>query len=140
MTIDSSVIIAFLRENEEKHKQCKKLFENIINGQHVALEPYIVLIEVISAIRRRTNSKTLAEKVKEDLQNLDNIFFFELVKSRAEQSSEISANLGVRGMDAIVIQIAKENNSILITLDKEMEEKAKSVVKIKNVDEIIANI
>ncbi len=45
-------------------------------------------------------------------------------------------NLGVRGMDAIIIQTAKEFNVPLITLDKEMIEKAKSFVNIRAVDDL----
>ena len=60
-------------------------------------------------------------------------------KIRVELDIEIidmAINLGVRGMDAIVIQIAKEFNVPLITFDKEMIEKAKSFVDIRAVDDL----
>ena len=66
---------------------------------------------------------------------LDAINFMDLESTRASNASEIAMNLGVRGMDAIVIQIAKEFNVPLITLDKEMIEKAKSFVDISAVDD-----
>ena len=48
--------------------------------------------------------------------------------SSATDAAEIAANIGVRGMDAIVIQVAKEYGIPLVTLDKEMLEKAAGVV------------
>lgn len=39
----------------------------------------------------------------------------------------------MRGMDAIVVQIAKEFDAILVSLDNEMIEKAKGIVKVKSV-------
>ncbi len=56
ITIDSSVIIAALREQEPKHKECKSLLQKVKNGDYIAIEPYIVLIEVTAAIKRRTGS------------------------------------------------------------------------------------
>ena len=37
LTLDSSVIVAALREQEEKHELCKKLLERVKEGEFVAL-------------------------------------------------------------------------------------------------------
>ena len=68
LTLDSSVIVAALRENEEKHAVCKKLLEDVKNGKYIGIEPFSVLIEVVAAIRRRTGNKVLAEQIAIDLQ------------------------------------------------------------------------
>jgi len=36
----------------------------------------------------------------------------------------------MKGMDAVVVQVAKENNRTLITFDEEMAEKARAAVKV----------
>ena len=136
LTLDSSVIVAALRENEEKHAVCKKLLEDVKNGKYIGIEPFSVLIEVVAAIRRRTGNKVLAEQIAIDLQNIDTIHFMELIKSRALAAMEIAGEIGVRGMDAIVIQIAKEYDATLVTLDKEMANKAKRTVVVKDVNDI----
>jgi len=41
-------------------------------------------------------------------------------------------------MDAVVVQIAFEFGTTLISLDEEMMKKAKSIVKTKTVDEFLA--
>ena len=78
VTLDSSIIVAALREQEEKHEECKRLLGKVKDGSFIAKE------------------------------------------------------IGVRGMDAIVVQTAKEFGSILISLDGEMVKRAKSVVAVKN--------
>jgi len=97
-------------------------------GRHVAIEPYTVLVEITAAVKRRTASKELALRVKDDLLAINTIHFVDLDISSATDAAEIAANIGVRGMDAIVIQVAKEYGIPLVTLDKEMLEKAAGVV------------
>ncbi|MDW7774896.1 MAG: type II toxin-antitoxin system VapC family toxin [Methanosarcinales archaeon] len=134
--LDSSVIVAALRKQEVHHEAAKNLLEAIKDGEHIAIEPYIVLIEIVAAIKRRTGSTELANRVKNGFLDIDTINFMDLESTRASDASEIAMNLGVRGMDAIVIQIAKEFNVPLITLDKEMIEKAKSFIDISAVEDL----
>ncbi|MCL7475551.1 MAG: type II toxin-antitoxin system VapC family toxin [ANME-2 cluster archaeon] len=134
--LDSSVIVAALRKQEVHHEVARNLLESIKDGEHIAIEPYIVLIEIVAAIKRRTGSTELANRVKNDFLAIDTINFMDLESTRASDASEIAMNLGVRGMDAIVIQIAKEFNVPLITLDKEMIEKAKSFIDISAVEDL----
>ncbi len=136
ITLDSSVIVAALREQEEKHEECKRLLEKVKDGNFIALEPYIVLVEVVAAIKRRTGSTPLGERVKNDLQDIDTINFLDLDLVRADEAANIAKEIGVRGMDAIVIQIAKEFDSFLVSLDGEMVKRAKSVVTVKDVEDL----
>ena len=64
------------------------------------------------------------------------INFLDLDLVRADEAANIAKEIGVRGMDAIVVQIAKEFGSILISLDGEMVKRAKSVVTVKNVGDL----
>jgi len=137
LTLDSSVIIAALREQEEKHRECLRLLEKIKDAEYIAVEPYTVLVEVVAAIRRRTGFEQLAERVKNDLQGIDSIHFLDLESDRANEASDIAKNSGVRGMDAIVIQIAKEFNATLVSLDNEMTAKAEGIVEVKSVDPLV---
>lgn len=137
LTLDSSVIIAALREQEKKHRECITLLEKIKNAEYVAVEPYTTLVEIVAAIRRRTGSKQLAERVKNNLQEIDSIYFLDLESNRANEASDIAKKSGMRGMDAIVVQITKEFNATLVSLDDEMIAKAEGIVKVKSVDTLI---
>lgn len=136
ITIDSCIIVAALLDTEKKHIECRNLFEKVKNGEYIAIEPYIVLVEIVAAIKRRTGSSYLAERVKEDLCDINSIVFLDFVSTRAHQAADIAQEIGVRGMDAIVIQIAKEFNVPLVSLDREMLERSKSIILTRDVEEL----
>ena len=136
LTLDSSIIIAALRQQESKHSECRSLVERVKDGEFIALEPYTVLVEVVAAVRRRTGDKDLASRVRNDLQDIETLNFLELTSIRARSASEIAEEIGVRGMDAIVIQVASEFNVPLISLDADMIDRAKPLVK----TELIENL
>jgi predicted nucleic acid-binding protein len=135
ITIDSCIIVAALLDKEKKYIECRNLLEKVKNGEYIAIEPYIVLVEVVAAIKRRTGSSYLAERVKQDLCNINSIVFLDISSTRAHQAADIAQEIGVRGMDAIVIQIAKEFNAPLVSLDREMLERSKSIIVTKDVED-----
>lgn len=89
--------------------------------------PYSVLVEVVAAVRRRTGSEDLAFAVKKELLETDSLSFVVLDAESAEHAADIAARTGVRGMDALVIQVAEEYDAHLITFDEEMLKKAAKV-------------
>ena len=135
ITIDSCIIVAALFDKEKKYIVCRNLLEKVKNGEYIAIEPYIVLVEVVAAIKRRTGSSHLAERVKQDLCDINSIVFLDISSTRAHQAADIAQETGVRGMDAIVIQIAKEFNSPLVSLDREMLERSKSIIVARDVED-----
>jgi predicted nucleic acid-binding protein len=137
LTLDSSIFVAALRKEEERYNECKTLLDSIVNHTYQAIEPYSVLIEVIAAVRRRTGSKEFAKEIEKGLQEISSIIFLELIRYRVKEASSIAINTGLKGMDAIVVQVAKEMDSFLVSLDDDMIKKAKPIVKVKSLDELI---
>ncbi|MFC1715313.1 type II toxin-antitoxin system VapC family toxin [Candidatus Poribacteria bacterium] len=135
VTLDSSVIIAALRRQEEKHSQCRLLLEKVKDAQYTSIQPYTVLVEVAAAIKRRTNSESLAIEVKNLLQSMDTMNFVELGTLRADSAAEVAAKTGLRGMDAVVVQVAQEFDATLVTLDLEMIDKAEHIVNVRGAEE-----
>jgi predicted nucleic acid-binding protein len=123
LTIDSSVIIASLLENESRHGEAMRIWDAVITGGDVAIMPYSVFVEVVAAIRRRTGSEELANEVKEELLKIENVSFVILDQRAAEDAADIAIQNGVRGMDALVMQTAKEYETELVTFDDEMMKK-----------------
>ena len=130
LTLDSSVIIAALREQEPKHKEAVQLLKSIVDGKYIVVMPYTVLTEVVSAVKRRTGSTELAIRIENDLESITTMYFLEMTKSRIKEANKIAREYGLKGMDAIVVQIAKEHNASLITLDGQMSKLAVKTVKV----------
>lgn len=136
ITLDSSVIIAALRKQEEHYQASRVLLEKVKDGLYIAIEPYTVLVEIAAAIRRRTDSQRLSERIAKDLQAIDTIYFLDLDAARAKRATEIAQRFAVRGMDAIVIQIAEEFSATLVSLDTEMLKKVKRLIETREPDKV----
>lgn len=129
LTIDSSVIISSLLKNESRHKEALVIWEDVLKGKCFAINPFSVLVEVVAAIRRRTGLASLAMEVKKALIDTENVSFVILDDKSAIEAAEIAAKTGLRGMDALVVQVAREYDTELISFDKEMLKKAKAILK-----------
>lgn len=125
LTVDSSVIVSSLIENEPRHKQALKIWSTVLAGKNVAIMPYSVFVEVVAAVRRRTGSQGLAREVGEHLLKIETVFFVVLDDKSAKDAAEIAVSVrtGVRGMDALVLQVVQDFNTELITFDEEMLKK-----------------
>lgn len=139
LTVDSSVFIAALRPTESLHDQCRQLFEHVIKGQYEVFVPYSVLVEVVAAAFRRTGSRQFARTVHSQLLQIPSIHFLDLVKSRASQACELAMASGLRGMDALVLQVAREMGTTLVSLDDEFVELAKRVARTQSVRSLVAS-
>ena len=128
LTVDSSVIISSLLEQESRHKEASEIWHRVLSGKHFSVMPLSVLVEVVAAIRRRTGSEDLAREVKKALLDADAVSFIVLDEQAAEDAAEIAAKTAVRGMDALVIQVAKEFGTELISFDQEMMTKSAMVL------------
>jgi len=129
LTVDSSVIISSLLKNEARHKEALAIWEGILKGKSFAIMPLSILVEVVAAIKRRTGSEELAVAIKKELVSTNNVSFVILDDKAAIEAADIAAKTGLRGMDAIVVQVAKEFDTELISFDEEMMKKAKVVLK-----------
>ena len=127
LTIDSSVIIASLLKKEPRHKEALEIWNAVLSGRNVAVMPYSVLVEVVAAIKRRTGSESLAMQVKQELLNIEAISFVILDDKSAVEAADLAAKMGVRGMDALLIQVAKEFGTELISFDEEMMLKSRII-------------
>ena len=125
VTVDSSVIISSMLSQEARHVEACDLWNNVLVGKWFAVVPYSILVEVVAAIRRRTGSEDLARQTKKELLSIQSLSFVVLDDASAKKAADLAAKTGLRGMDALVVQVAKEYKSELLSFDKEMLEKAK---------------
>lgn len=124
VTVDSSVIISSLLPQEARNQEACDLWNNVLTGNWFAVMPYSILVEVVAAVRRRTGSEDLAKLVKKQLLSIQSLSFVVLDDASAKKAAEVAAKTGLRGMDALVVQVVKEYKTQLITFDKEMLLKA----------------
>lgn len=105
--------------------------EKIFLGQYHVTTSAIVHVEVCGSISRRVGMNK-ATSVKNQLirwENMNLIAYRELTRKRREVATELTVKLKMRGMDAMVVQVAKEKGRVLITFDEKMAEKDRAAVE-----------
>lgn len=120
LLLDSSVIISYLIETEIYSNLAKNIWEFVIQNEIRIILPYTILIEIVSAISRRTQNSSLVKEVENSLLNLQLIPFVELNKNRTAKVCSSARKYGLRGMDVIIVQVSEEFKAQLITFDKEI--------------------
>lgn len=137
LVVDSSVLVAAFRPQERDWPAALKLLQSIENGEIVVIVPVTVIIEVVAAIRRRTGQPKLAALAAEKLLSLTGFSFVDVSAFRLIRYLSLAETIGLRGMDVIVVGVAREFDAPLITLDREMIDRAPDDVRVTDLSEVI---
>jgi len=131
-TLDSSVLVSALVKEDVFRTTARRIMEKIFEGQYHVTTSAIVPVEVCGSISRRAgvNKAILAKNQLLKWESMNLIAYSELTGKRREEATELAIKLKMSGMDAIVVQTAKEKKAVLVTFDEEMAEKAKTAVKV----------
>jgi len=132
VTLDSSVFISAFVEGDKFRPKARRIIEKVFSGEYRVVTSATVLVEICGAIARRAGAEK-AFLVKEHLakwEDMNLINWSELTRERMDEAAKLAVELKLKGMDAIVVQVAKEKNRALITFDEEIAEKAKTIVKV----------
>jgi predicted nucleic acid-binding protein len=132
VTLDSSVFVSAFVRGEEHNQVARLIMKKVFDGDLHIVTSAIVPVEVAGAIARKA-SAAAAKKAIAQMQrwrDMKLIEYSELTEYRSRASAEVAAFLRVKGMDAIVIQTAKERRNTLVTFDDEMAAKAKGIAKV----------
>lgn len=128
LVVDSSILVGALVDGQSDHAVCQQFFRSL-TPEITLVAPLVVMVEVVGAVRRRTGSEHLAQ-VTYNVLNRSAISFVAVTKLRARRASHVAIQRELRGMDAVVVAAAQEFRAILVTLDSEMIERAKTLVPI----------
>src|SRR5437588_2908256 len=128
LVIDSNIFVSSLNPNDVIHAECYPLFEKLLNHEIEAVCPALVLVETTCALRRRTNSEVLARRIYKNLALLPAINWLDISLAVAERACLIGTATGLRGGDAIILQVAEQYGIPLVTKDREMKTKALSTI------------
>lgn len=108
LVIDSNIFVSSLDPKDIFHSECYPIFEKVLSSEIEALCPTIVLVETTCVIRRRTNSEEIALSIYKNLTQLPSINWLDITLDVAERACMLGSKTGLKGGDAIVIQVAEE--------------------------------
>jgi len=132
VTLDSSVLVSAFVKGDKFRPKARRIIEKVFSGEYRVVTSAIVFVEVCGSISRRVGADK-ALLVKDQLVKWDGMNFIawsELTGKRMGEAADLAVELKLRGMDAIVVQVAREKKRALITFDEEMAGKAKAAVEV----------
>ena len=142
VTLDSSVLVSSLVGKDVFNLTARRVMEKVFSGEYHTSSSAIVPVEVCASISRRAglDKAFLAKSQLLRWEKMGLVAYSEFTHKRREEAIELAIRLRMRGMDAIVVQVAKEKGAVLITFDKEMAEKARAEVEVLTHDELQPHI
>jgi predicted nucleic acid-binding protein len=139
LVVDSNIFIGGLDPKDALHQECLPVVERIVTGEIEALCPVLVLVETTCAFRRRT-TVDLAFNVKEALARLPSILWLDINTDVAERACVLGIQTGLRGTDALVLQVAEQYGVPLVTMDREIRDKAPGGIFVLEPREVLARL
>ena len=132
VTLDSSVFVSAFVKGDRFRPKARRMIEKVFSGRYRVVTSAVVFVEVCGSISRRVGADRalLVEDQLVKWENMNFITWSELTGKRMGEAAELAVKLKLRGMDAIVVQVAEEKKRALITFDEEMAEKAKAAVEV----------
>ncbi len=129
-TVDTSVWVSVFLIGEPVHNQSRKFLRDLIQAGDEVVIPTTVYLEVIMAVGRRERTTEIRETVSRYLLSISNIQFVDIDYVRMLAIARETSALRLRGMDAILVGVAKEFDAELVTLDAELAARAKAMVRV----------
>ena len=122
---DTSLLVAYLLEYDAFHLSAQEYFSGMDRGNFILHLPMLVMVETISAIRRR-QGQDWQYKVNEALATIyewerqGRVIFYPLNRERMEGALRISIETGLKGADSVIAALAAELGYNLKTFDHEI--------------------
>ena len=122
---DSSLLTAYFLEFDVFHRSAREFMAELDSGGHKLHLPMVVMVETISAIRRRlgqnwqtTVNDALATIYQWERQ--DKVVFYPLNRESMEAALGLAEGIALRGADSIVAALSDELGIALKTYDNEI--------------------
>ncbi|MBI3395100.1 MAG: type II toxin-antitoxin system VapC family toxin [Spirochaetia bacterium] len=135
IVIDASVFVASSLRDEPHHGEAHAMllsFSDVMPHIHL---PSLALLEVASAVARRTGRAAQAKRLAEALADIPGVTLYELSFEHARQGLELLEQGPLRAADIVYVILALQVRAELITLDKEMHKHARSLVRVRRPSE-----
>ena len=127
IVVDSDVIVASFLESETHHNDARQYVDGLENGDYVFHLPMLVVVEVTSAISRRTRDNRIAfldiwRRNVVDWELNGKLMLYSLDRNRMHNAGAVAERYGLRGSDSVIAALAEELGFSLRTFDREILE------------------
>lgn len=140
LTIDTSVFISRLRENDPSHADSRALLEALPGKAAIIILPTLVGPEMAGATRRFTGQPSLARAALELLGPLPNLNLVPVDQRLAADAADLAADTGMRGGDAVFAATARLFDAVVVSLDKDHASRCPQDLRVLTPGEALAEL
>lgn len=134
VVVDASVWVSRLVPQDTHHNASRDWFDAFTARGGRVVAPVLLLPEIAGAIARRTGAPDLARQAVHQLLRLPALRLVALDRRLGQAASQLAADLGLRGSDAVYVAIADRLKLPLLTWDNEHIEKARKRAVVRTPD------
>ncbi len=131
VTLDATVWLAALSPAERDHAKCESLVSSLIERGVRLHQPGLFVIEVCATVARRTGNRVLAIEAGRATLGVPGLVVHALDHDLAAEAAEIAAACALRGADAVYVATARRTDATLLTLDRELRERAAPMAAVR---------
>lgn len=128
-TLDANIFARDANPRDPFYATCHALLERLASTAAPVIEPGLLLAEVAGAISRATRDPLRARVYLELLRAIPSLTFAPSDDALAEASAYLAADYALRGADAVYVATARQHNSALVTLDREVRERVITIFR-----------
>jgi predicted nucleic acid-binding protein len=139
-TIDANIFVRDADLRDPMQPTCHTLLDMLLTRRLPLICPQILLPEVAGASRRTWNDAMRGRLVAQLVGELPHLTLIDIDAVLAQESIEIAADLGLRGMDAIYVATARRHNCTLITLDDEPLQRAGTIILVRTPAQVLTTL
>lgn len=128
LTVDASIWVAAEDEAEPLYQDCREFFMRALSGGLVFHQPFLCVIEVSTAIARKTRNAGLGMRAGQKVLTTFGLVLHTLCRDTCRDAARLGTQLFLKGADAVYVATAERTGSTLVTLDEELKKRAAAVL------------
>jgi predicted nucleic acid-binding protein len=136
--VDASVWASYFISVDKWHNLSRDWLRTVIDEEALIIAPTLLLPEVAAAISRRTGRADLATRALSGMGSLRRLELLTVDLDAARSSAQLAGDLRLAGADAVYAWTAHELAVSLVTWDKQLRDRAGSVVNSVSPEDLLA--
>ena len=134
IVIDASVFVAASLRDEPHHAEAIDFLQRTSEQQPRIHLPVFAVVEVASALARRSGRTPAARRAALQLIDLPGVTIYGLSIDDAILALDLLDHASLRSADLLYLAVANQASATLFTLDREMIQRGKGIVTIRTPD------
>lgn len=129
--LDASVWVSLCHRADRHHRSSTSWLEDALIDGESLVAPTLLVVEAGAAIRRLTGDEAVAADAVAAIEELGVLELVPLSEDRSRRAAEIAGSTGVRGADAVYLELAAHRGDVLVTWDRQQLERGGAVARVQ---------